>query len=494
MGDAAETVKNWATHYAPGITLFDAEPPPANDTTPPAQLVVPRFKWVHCCNEGEYRGHHQGPFEMTRAVFEAFVRNFRAHPQFRAGTMELDGGRGTYKGGVEPVLQYDYEHASECPPWEGTIPASGAPACAWVLDLEIRNRPDGKASLWAFTELLDELRAQIAARKQRWVSIAFTLNGLHWITREELGPMLTSIAITNHPFMLDLEPLAAANRRTSQPARAAVPSSGKPTEAPDGQREPTRTGAPMDDKLRERICRSLKIQTLADDSAVGAAVEEAVTGNGSLKSLLEALGVGKVDEALAAIPELRSAREKLAGLLSELDALLAQEVAADAGVAKVDVAAAMKAGKLTGTGAEDALHVVRKSMVDAELTKLGKKPGEVFTLSERRKAVEAGRKAFLTKYGVAAAEQAHLTTNIVAGPGGLQLSAPTTSSPTPLPIEPRPTSDKPVVDLRNVPGPNPTIRYANHLSATDKAFAQLPYDQKIRRVAALKPTVELLLE
>lgn len=472
----------------PGVVLLDAAPP-ANDTQ---AIEVPQYKWIHCCNEGEYRGHHQGAFDMTPAVLESFVKNFRAHPQYKSGGLQLGAGQ-TYTGGIAPVLQFDYEHASECPPWEGTIPTNGSPACAWALEVELRKRPDGKVSLWTFAELLDDLRGQIKARTQRWVSIAFTLSGVHWITGEEIGPMLTSIAITNHPYMLDLEPISAS-RRTSQPTQGAVPSSGNPSEAPGDKREPTSTGADMDVKLRERICRALKIQALADDAAVGDAVEEAVKSGGSLKSLLEALGVPQVDDALKAIPELRNAREKLAGLLSELDALMAQEATADAAVGKADVGAAMRAGKLSGAGAEEALLVHRGHLIAGEEQRIqaAKKPGETMRLSDRRDAIAKGRKAFLSKYGVDP-DKVHLTQTFVAGPGGTQVEPPKGGG-APISIEPRGEGDKPVVDLRNVPGPNPTLRYVSHLRATDKAFAALPYVQQVKRAHQLRPTVELQLE
>lgn len=490
MGEAA--LKNWATHYGNGVTILDAGGEPANDTT---QLVIPRFKWIHCANEGMYEGHHQGPFNLTRQVFESFVKNLRDHPQYRAGSLQLSDGQ-TYTGGIAPVIQFDYEHASECPPWEGNIPAGGAPACGWCLDVDIRNQPDGKAQFWAFGDLGDELREQIRLRKQRWVSIAFALESVHWITKAPLGPMLTSIAITNHPFMRDLEPLAAANRPTSQAGRSAVRSASSPSEAPDRNREPTRTGATMDEKqLRDRICRALKINLAADDAAVGAAVEEAVAGNGSLKSLLEALGVPKVDDALKAIPELRAAREKIAGLLGELDALMAQEAAVDAGVAKVDVGAAMSAAKLSGSGAEDALVAYRNVLVNQEISKIAatKKHGEHVMLSERRSAVELGRKAFLSKYGVSNLDNSHLSTTLVSGAGGTQVEAPKAGG-APLTIEQRNAGDAETIDLRGVPGPNPTARLLTHLKKTQPGFDKLPIDRQLGRAIEIKKTAQLQLE
>jgi hypothetical protein len=491
MGQAAE-LKNWATHYGLGVVVLDAEPA-ANDTSAPAE--VPRFKWIHCANEGRYDGHHQGPFELTRAVFEAFVRNFREHPQYRAGKLELSGGQ-IYTGGVEPVLQFDYEHASECPPWEGNIPDRGAPACGWVLDVTIRNGADGKAQLWAFGDLGADLREQIRLRKQRWVSIAFALESVHWITKAPLGPMLTSIAVTNHPFMRDLEPLAAANRRTSQPAPVGVRSPSDSPEAPGDRGNSARTkGAAMDEKLRERICKALKIRLAADDNEVGLAVEGAVAGNNDLTTVLEALGVPLTGEALKVIPQLRAAEQKIQGVLQELRDLLTQEQAADAAVAGVDVGAAMKAGGLTGDGASKAMRAYRNHLIDEETRKLGdsaKLDGE-FKLSKLREARKAGREKFLGEYGVKDGAHAHLSTTLVAGPGGTQLEPPKPGGK-PLAIEERGEGDAPVIDLRAVPGPNPTLRLAAHLSKTDPAFAKLSYSAQIRKASEYRKTVTLQLE
>jgi hypothetical protein len=490
MGQAAE-LKNWATHYGLGVRILDAEAAPANDTT---ALEVPRYKWIHCANEGLYEGHHQGPFNLTRAVFESFVKNLREHPQYRAGSLKLSDGQ-TYTGGVEPVLQFDFEHASECPPWEGSIPESGAPACGWVLDVAIRNAADGKAQLWAFGDLGDDLREQIRLRKQRWVSIAFAPESVHWITKAPLGPMLTSIAITNHPFMLDLEPLAAANRRTSQPARGAVRSASDSSEAPGGGRDSTRTGATMDDKLRERICRALKIQVLADDAAVGSAVEDAASGQGNLQTVLDALGVPLTGEALKVIPQLRAAEQKIQGVLQELRDLLTQEQAADAAVAQGDVGAAMKAGNLSGDGASKAMRAYRSHLIDEEVKKLGKEAlldGEL-KLSKLRDARKAGRDKFLAEYGVKETDHQHLSTTLVAGPGGTQIEPPKPGGKV-IPIAPRAEGEPPVVDLRAVAGPNPLVRLQRHLASTDAAFARLAYPVQIKRASEYRKTVTLQLE
>lgn len=499
MGHAAEPLgKIWATHFAPGVVAFDAARP-ANDTAPPAQLAeIPRYKWIHCANEGLYRGHHQGEFDLTPAVFESFVKNLREHPQYRAGSLNLANGV-TYTGGTEPVLQFDYEHASECPPWEGEIPKSGAPACAWVLDLELRRGADGKAQLWAFAELLDTLREQIRLRQQRWVSIAFALQSTHWITKAPMGPCLTSIAITNHPFMLDLLPLAAS-RRTSQPGNLAVGSASDSSEAPDGQREPTRTGATMESPLRERICKALKIQKLADDAAVGDAVDAAVAGNSNLSVVLDALGVPLTGEALKVIPQLRDAQGKLQAVLKELNDLLSQEQAADAAIATQDVGAAMKAGGL-GEAARKSLAVYRNSLIAEERAKLeadAKKKddnrGDIPQVAVFRTALTAGRKRFLEEHGVKDAETAHLSTTLVAGAGGAQLDPPKGGTPRTIEQSANSTGAPQVIDLREVEGVNATLRLAAWMRKNETGFAALSREKQIKRVSEFRKTVELQLE
>lgn len=486
MGEAAP-IRNWATFFAPGLVLLDAEAQPANDTEPPKPKTaadVPRYQWIHCANEGEYKGHHQGGFNFTRQVFETFVRNFRASPQYAPGTLELGGQKIT--AGIEPVIQFDYEHASEMPPWEGSIPEKGAPAPAWAIDVGIRNGADGKAQLWALADLgadLDptSIRHYIATRKYRWVSIAFTLEGTHWITGKPIGPCLTSIAFTNHPFMIDLEPLAAANRVTSQPARAVARSS---SESKDDSKSSSTGGARMDDKLRERVCHALKIRTLATDEEVGAAVEDTAGSGSKLKSLVTALDQVDFDAAMKVVPQLKEARDNAASLLDELNGLLGQAQAADAAIAPVDVGAAMRAAGYKGTGAEKALAAHRASCIDDEIDKVEKKkkPGERVTAAERAEAMRLGRDRFLTEHGIKDQANAALATPLVAAPNGVQLSPPVAGRPLTL----TDTHGEPnTIDLTNVTGANPVEKMINHLRKAEPGFANLPWVRQVERAGAL---------
>jgi hypothetical protein len=478
----AQVFTNRATFFVPSLLLF-ADPEPANDAVAkPVERVVPQYKWIHCANEGLYRGHHQGEFNLTRAVFEQFVTNFRSHPQYRAGNLDLEGK--TYTGGVRSVIQFDYEHASEMPSWEGSIPSTGAPAPAWVLDVELRQGADGKTQLWAFGKLGDQIRGQIQREEILFVSIAFTLSGVHWINGMPIGAVLTSIAFTNHPFMLDLEPLAAANRQTGAPLGSRVKPSGDPSEAPGERNNSQPTGdRTMSDQLRERVCKALKIRTLVDDDAVGAAVEEAASGAGNLESLLEALGVDKPDDAMKVIPVLRDARDKLAAYVAELDALLQQEVAADAALAPTDVGAAMSAQNLQGEGAKKAMLAYRAQCIREELAPLGDKP----KLSDFRTASAKARTRFLGEYGVKEGSPGtqRLTHTLVAGPNGMQVQPPV------IPLGADDDRDTQVIDLTGLAGRNTTEKLMSYLSKKEPGFDKLPAEVRIKRAGAIKRSAQL---
>jgi len=183
------------------LTAEDGPAVPADPAKP--EEDAPVTKWIHVATEGTYQGHTR-PFKLDQAVFDSFIKNLHADPRYLAGA----DGKGSRK-----VLPFDYEHASEMDPTLGSIPKSGAGAPAWVLELETRTGTDGKVQLWALAKLGEQVQEQIAAEEYSFVSIAFT-DGVDAVTGADLGPIMTSIAFTNHPFLKMLEPIAASERRS----------------------------------------------------------------------------------------------------------------------------------------------------------------------------------------------------------------------------------------------------------------------------------------
>lgn len=178
-------------------------------------MKVPEYKWLHVASEGDFSGHVDGEFQLDRDVFESFIDNFRADPRYRPDA------NGT---GSVAVLPFDYEHASELAATEGSIPGSGAPAPAWVLELDVRDGDDGKAQLWAYAKLGERIRSYIENDEYRHVSIAFSLDAIDPVTGAPVGPRMSSIAFTNHPFLRGLTPIAARKTKAQIAARRSQPS------------------------------------------------------------------------------------------------------------------------------------------------------------------------------------------------------------------------------------------------------------------------------
>jgi Mu-like prophage I protein len=141
--------------------------------------------WIQVAKVGTWRGHPSGPFELTPHIFSEIVSNFKA-TQNR-------------------VIPVDFEHASEADPTAGSIPAIGAPAQGWIRDLDNR----GKAGLWGLVEWGDLAREYIKAGKYYSVSPAIRFGAKDRVTGEAVGARMTSLALTNSPFLDGLASLAA---------------------------------------------------------------------------------------------------------------------------------------------------------------------------------------------------------------------------------------------------------------------------------------------
>lgn len=188
-----------AAHLRGELIVADADPE-----------ALPLPVWIQIARTGKWMGHaaHPEGVEFTRQTFDQVIANLHAHPSFKLGA----GGVG-----VSPVVPFDYEHASEMDPTSGSIPENGAPAPAWVLDLQVRASADGEAEeLWALTDLGKKARQQIADKQYRWTSVSIWPKARDAETNQPIGAVLTSVAFTNHPFITGMTPMIAASRRGVQ--------------------------------------------------------------------------------------------------------------------------------------------------------------------------------------------------------------------------------------------------------------------------------------
>ena len=160
----------------------------AEDTAP----AVGHTTWNQIARFGEYRGHPQGAFVFNDETFAEIVANFAA----------------TANGRV-PV---DYEHTSEMLPENAA--QEGVPAVAWITALNDR----GADGLWAAFEWVDPQAVEyVRTRRYLYVSPAVQFTAIDRASGAEIGARLTSVALTNHPFLDGMRPLTASETAPATP-------------------------------------------------------------------------------------------------------------------------------------------------------------------------------------------------------------------------------------------------------------------------------------
>lgn len=147
------------------------------------------IQWVHVAYEGEWLGHHSGPFALTREKFASAIVNFERQ--------------------INPV-KLDFDHESEFAEPGVPIPARG-----WVHRLEIRSGADGSAHFWALVEFGPEAVARNKAGGYRYCSAVFDFHAIDRKTGEPIGLVLRSLALTDDPFIDGQEPIWLSSRAAS---------------------------------------------------------------------------------------------------------------------------------------------------------------------------------------------------------------------------------------------------------------------------------------
>lgn len=101
----------------------------------------------------------------------------------------------------------DYEHASEFPEEAqgGPIPAAG-----WLKQIE--SAPDNEGVLWGSAEFTPRAQQMIAQKEYRYLSPVIDWGARDKATGEPQGATLTSVALTNRPFLEAMPALVASDR------------------------------------------------------------------------------------------------------------------------------------------------------------------------------------------------------------------------------------------------------------------------------------------
>lgn len=155
-----------------------------------------KMVWNQLAKPGVFRGHKAGAFELNERIFSEIIRNFKN-----------DG---------QPV-PVDFEHSSELPANEGSIPTEGAPAQGWIHDMKIVN-----GNLFGLVEWGDLAREYIETKKYKFFSPAIRFGAKDRVTGEPIGARMSSGGMTNNPYLVQMMPLVASDAAANAGSESTV--------------------------------------------------------------------------------------------------------------------------------------------------------------------------------------------------------------------------------------------------------------------------------
>lgn len=140
-------------------------------------------QWHQIALEGEFDGHHSGPFKITTQDFDQMETNFKA---------------------VQTDMVVDYEHNTLNPF------AAQAPAAGWISALDQRDTSQGRG-LFGKVAWTTKAASHIRAKEYRYFSPVLVFTTRDRKSGADRGTSIHSVALTNTPFLDEL-PEATLNR------------------------------------------------------------------------------------------------------------------------------------------------------------------------------------------------------------------------------------------------------------------------------------------
>lgn len=155
--------------------------------------------WIQIARTGAWAGHHGGAFAITELNMDQMIQNFRTQGFGR--------------------IQWDFDHASFPPPNSGSLPQVGKPAQGWIYDMKREG-----SKLYALTEWLPLAKQYLENDQYGGVSPVINWHFADRATGRDVGPAITSVALTNLPFITGMErPTAASLAGVSPQTRGFMP-------------------------------------------------------------------------------------------------------------------------------------------------------------------------------------------------------------------------------------------------------------------------------
>jgi phage I-like protein len=219
--------------------------------------------WNQINKLGEFKGHAAGHFAITAKTNDEIVRNFEATQNQHV-----------------PI---DFEHASEMNATDGTIPTHGAPAQGWIKKLHNR----GAEGLWGLFDWHELARGYVRSGQYKFLSPAIRFRSRDRVTGDVIGARLTSVALTNNPFLDGLQPLVASDRHGPEDDEEDEPA---PLAARDSDDHGAEGASDMDAvKMKEIEDKSAAIAAKNDELSLSLSAEKARANKNELevKALLD---------------------------------------------------------------------------------------------------------------------------------------------------------------------------------------------------------------
>jgi phage I-like protein len=221
--------------------------------------------------------------------------------------------------------------------------------------LQIREGASGP-ELWSLTLFLEPARTYVLEHKYRWASVAVSFSSIDPLTGEDMGPTMSSVALTNTPFIAGMAELAASALESNCEPESIV--------------APAEIAKAKDMDVLKIAC-AMGLDDNSGEEEILAAASSAMQSSTRLAELREkhsnlllAMGCENEDAAISRYIDLSMAAaewEKAKPVLEEMR--LAEEARANEAVIR-DVDAAMKAHSLPES-VRDALILQRRSNADA---------------------------------------------------------------------------------------------------------------------------------
>jgi len=156
----------------------------------------PRFVWM-------LSDLGAGMVRIGLAVTGKWVKNGE---EFEITADDLELAAENFRKKLTGEINVDYDHASEMPEVAAGGPIPSAGRIVAIAGPQPYTDPAGveRQILWGDYEPTEKARAHIAAKEYRWISPAINWGARDKQTGKRQGTTLTSVALTNRPFLEEL--------------------------------------------------------------------------------------------------------------------------------------------------------------------------------------------------------------------------------------------------------------------------------------------------